>query len=129
MPVTFYCKECDAEADREPYPGVYQGEKYWWTKCISCRRKLIRYVEHKERDPYLFSPRLRRERQEFRKDLLQPGQSGFQTLYPKTHRVLQETEERRHKERLTTQKKKMKVKKMAGLDHKLNKVIDKLYDE
>ena len=130
MPVTFYCRECDSEQDREPYPGLYRGEKYWWTKCKKCRRKLIRYVDNKNQDPYFrLSPKLRRERQEYSKDLIQPGQTGFKTLYPKSHRAIQEAEERGFKAREETKRKKMKVKKMAGLDRKLNKVIDKLYDE
>lgn len=84
MTVSFYCNRCRLDADLPSFKERNQFGEWFASKCPSCERKLIRYVTEKASDPYFHtSLKLKKERTEYSKDLLQPGQEGFQTLYKK----------------------------------------------
>lgn len=99
MKVSFYCNKCGKDSDIEEGHGrgkcrfarLSTGEVYLRAACPACKAKVVRYVTERARDPYfLRSKKLRRQRQELRRDLIQPGQPGFQTLYPAQWRQIEE---------------------------------------
>jgi len=75
-----------------PSALVGDEEKRFVTNCPRCRRELHRYVTFPQRDPYHHeSYRATMDRQKHVKDLIQPGESGFQTYYKKSWDDMQES--------------------------------------
>lgn len=96
--VSFWCEKCRADHDlpavKTPWTVNGADEWYWQARCPNCSSKLIRYGDAKN-DPYFVQSDLKRkDAYELRKELLQPGQDGFATLYPEAQRKLEETREK-----------------------------------
>jgi len=88
--VSFWCQDCGLDQDLEAYPFANK----WEARCKGCGRSLWRLRKEIENDPYYRkSEKLRIQRKMMKKDLLQPGESGFKTLYPETVRQLEQAEE------------------------------------
>lgn len=80
--VSFWCDRCGKDFHLAAYVSSVQGEKYFWAKCPDCRRKLVRYIENVHLDPYYRrSFRLKVQRRELRKDLIQPDDPLFKVYY------------------------------------------------
>lgn len=82
--VSFWCERCrkdfDATAIRQE--SFRHNEQYWCAFCKKCNNKCVRYITRQSDDPYyLKSEKLRRMRQQYSKDILQPGQTGYNTIY------------------------------------------------
>jgi hypothetical protein len=95
MTISFYCKKCGLDQD---LLAIKSGNRYgdWFeAKCRKCSSKLKRYITGKEHDPYYFeSKRVKIDRLKFSRDLIQPGQSGFQTFYRNEWLKMEETNEK-----------------------------------
>jgi hypothetical protein len=80
--ISFFCKKCGIDQD---LPAIKVDNSYgqWFeAKCRRCKGKVIRYITEKNNDPYYYlSKRVKIDRERFSRDLIQPGQSGFQTYY------------------------------------------------
>ena len=83
MKVSFYCGDCALDQDLEARKGkIRSGEEYFFVLCVNCKRRLIRMITEPKNDPYFRqSKKIRRQRAEMAKDLIQPGEAGFQILY------------------------------------------------
>src|SRR3990167_3279472 len=99
--VTFFCRDCDLERDYyaiKRYLSQNWGPNeipYWQGRCEECGRILWRHIVDKHRDPYVYySPSLRRYRAENWRDLVQPGDPHFRTLYTGTQKEIEETDEK-----------------------------------
>lgn len=81
--ISFYCKACRKDFDAVPAKKKNRWAEWFETKC-RCGRKTIRYITGKKNDPYYReSKRVIMERDAYHKDLIQYGQTGFQTFYKK----------------------------------------------
>ena len=99
----FWCGACQIDFVAPAYKFWSEVHKLgaWHSVCPSCERMVIRHVNHKDSDPYYEqSAKVRVMRGEAAKDMLQPMDYGFETLYgdPFEHyyRRFQEGEERIH---------------------------------
>lgn len=116
MKISFYCKVCGTDSDIPEgngprdchFDSLSTGESYIWGKCPECNCKVVRYVTEQQIDPYFTqSKRLRRQRKELKRDLIQPGQPGFQTLYPKQWKQIEEATARVHEREEAEKKSKL----------------------
>lgn len=82
--VSFYCKSCRLD-QKLPAEECRNSFGAWFkARCERCKRKLIRFITKPHLDPYFHeSKRVLQDRYRFQKDLIQPGEYGFRTLYPK----------------------------------------------
>lgn len=87
----FWCRKCrlDFETAGRRRLTWLRGRPfvYYFARCPECRRKCVRQVTNGAADPYWRqSMRVRRARCRSAADILQPGEFGFNTLYPDTFR-------------------------------------------
>lgn len=86
----YYCKKC--KKDYEDYRTTYLvqndwervGKKvsFWKSKHKPCGTWNIRYITDKLHDPYWTqSPKMKKDRGNYYRDMLQPSDSGFDMLY------------------------------------------------
>lgn len=116
--ISFYCKPCGLDQERLPVENSYSQEmatelglsqipRWYEARCEKCNAKVLRYITDKHLDPYFrLSKKLKIEREKNKKDLLQYGQDGFQTLYPESYKKFQEVEEKIFERRELENKKK-----------------------
>ena len=83
--VSFYCKRCCLDQDLDAAKkSTFRGDEYFFAYCRQCKKELHRYITERRTDPYYQeSLKMRKERVMLSKDLIQPGQTGFQTYYRK----------------------------------------------
>lgn len=64
------------------------SDRQWYiATCPKCDRELVRDRTYPKRDPYFWkSDKIRREAIRYARDLLQPGDPGFDLAYPKWKR-------------------------------------------
>ena len=102
--VSFYCRDCRLDQNH-PAKKMKRGKTEWFiADCIECEERLIRYITDKRLDPYYWnSLELKKQRDFFAKDLIQPGDSRFKLYYKKEWDKIelasQEYEERKKRER------------------------------
>lgn len=80
----FWCRKCrkDRTALGEKRVISWDGTPFAYYASHRACHALRRYITDKQADPYWReSASLRRDRARLRKDLLQPGQEGFDLLY------------------------------------------------
>lgn len=86
----FYCKNCKCDYQDYRTTGVVETDwnipgadvAYWNSKHRKCGRWNRRYITGKNNDPYWTrSPKMRRDRGNFYRDMIQPHESGFNLLY------------------------------------------------
>lgn len=69
------------------------GDEYFRARCKK-DHKLVRYITNKSIDPYYRdSKKMRMQREQFRRDLIQPGEDGFQLIYKKEWEKLEKARE------------------------------------
>ncbi|MDZ4232053.1 MAG: hypothetical protein U1C72_02245 [Candidatus Pacearchaeota archaeon] len=85
--VSFFCRECGFDQDIPAFKfSLKTGEEFFEARCKTegCGKAVRRYVTEVRKDPYYhLSPKMREERARMARDLIQPGQYGFETLYRK----------------------------------------------
>lgn len=92
--VDFWCKNCKLDQRLWAYVKNSYGEERFIAECKKCGKELYRYITFKKDDPYYFtSKNAIINRQRFARDLIQPGQTGFQTYYKKEYDKIQKAEE------------------------------------
>jgi len=80
----FWCRKCRKERTGlgEKVVVTWNGEKSAWYQSWGLCHRLRRHITDKLDDPYWKeSPKLKKERATYFKDMLQPGQEGFDLLY------------------------------------------------
>lgn len=117
----FYCKNCDLDQMLPAWKQqTFDGEEYWVSRCGKCSGKVVRLIQNPLRDEYYKrSPKVKRERIKYARDLLQPGEAGFKLLYPETARKLEQAEEDYQKNLALEEKKKREL--VRSVRHDINK--------
>lgn len=91
---SFWCERCRSDLDLFAVMKDNGRARWFYARCPHCGSGLMRYVDEKHKDPYYRkSVKIRKEREKHRKDMLQPGDAGFQTLYPESYAQLHKAEE------------------------------------
>ena len=92
--VSFWCDKCHEDFDTPSrVKKTYYEDGYFISHCPK-NHEVVRYITGKEDDPYFFkSEKMKRQRYEFRKDIIQPGQDGFETLYKKEYDKIEKARE------------------------------------
>lgn len=84
--VSFYCKDCQLDQDVLAHKVSNSLCEFFQARCRKCNQKVIRHITEKHLDPYFrLSKKIREQRQRLHKDLIQPGEAGFQTYYKKEY--------------------------------------------
>ena len=109
----FFCKKCRLDQTLPAHENGNRYGKWLEARCVKCRGKVMRYTTEKHTDPYLHeSLKLKVQRDTYRKDLIQPGESGYKQLYKKEW------------DKLDKKKEEKSIRTKDG-----HKVRDKLYTE
>jgi len=102
--ISFWCKICSLDLDLEAEKVSVMGDEYFRAKCKR-GHKLVRYITTKSDDPYYhLSKKMRIQRQQFSKDLIQPGQEGFQLIYKKEWDKLEKAREELERKEIAKKK-------------------------
>ena|SRR3990167_9591508 len=126
--ITFFCRECNLERDYNAVKYWHGKEPYWAAKCV-CGRKLVRYIVNKHLDPYYqISPSLRKYKAENWRDLVQPGDKDFKTLYTKTANEMEEAQEKAELKAKEEKVARDKILKEIPKDYRLRETVAKLYE-
>ena len=105
----FWCDSCQEDFKSPCYKTKHRlfGDiiAVYRAKCPICEEDCIRHVTHKDEDPYYQrSTKIRRQRNQYAFEMLQPKDFGFKTHYgdpyPGFTGLMQEKEERMIKEQL-----------------------------
>lgn len=83
--VDFWCNNCRVDLKLRAVRRWINSKigKGWVATCTGCYKTLYRYDNSEITDPYYRQSRfIQRERRKLRDDLLQPGDPGFELLYP-----------------------------------------------
>ena len=92
--IDFYC---DKHGDFSSNYFVRENRfgKWFVAKCPKCGSECVRYSTDKHLDPYFKkSEKMKREREKYRDDLVQPGDSRFKSLYPEQWDKMEEANEK-----------------------------------
>ena len=136
--VTFFCRPCNLERDYDAVKRFLSFNwgpnevPYWQARC-KCKRILWRHIEDKHKDPYVYySPSLRKYRAENWRDLVQPGDKSFKTLYTKTANEMEEAQEKaelKEKAEIKNRDRALKeLKKNVYVDSALKKTVERIYE-
>lgn len=127
MKVSFYCKDCKLDQDMEAEMGYYSGGgRKFVAGCVRCGRQLFRLIDDKKNDPYYFlSKNVIINRRKFVKDLIQPGDVGFQTYYKKEYDKIKKAEENYYKKQESEKKSRDEFYKNTLDKNLAKKVLDK----
>ena len=102
--VSFFCRNCDLDQDLLALKQSNRWVEWWHAVCTACCGAVMRYITNPKVDPYfVYSQEVRSNSDKYRKDLIQPGKKGFNTLYQKQAMELEtqrEDRERKHKENI-----------------------------
>lgn len=82
----FHCKDCGVDFVARARKQIDSWDKTWayYKTKHTCENWCIRHITNRLRDEYYFlSPKIARERAEQHNDLIQPFQTGYNTLYGK----------------------------------------------
>lgn len=126
----FWCDKCKIDVSTFSYVREYKVYKdYCYIGfCPDCKAKLIRYPDDKiSKDPYYrksYKNRLFMEKH--KKDLVQPGQPGFKTLYKEQADKMEEAEQKQEQRKIKEKKERDKFIKEATFNtpHSKKKLID-----
>jgi len=103
--VDFYCRSCELDQTKKSFKMSNQWVSWHYSRCSECSGDMVRYIEDVKNDPYhYYSKKAKYEREKYRKDLIQPGQSGYQTLYGKQYKELETQRESRENTHKTNKK-------------------------
>ena len=105
--IYFWCAKCRKDHELIGFrktKAKIVGE-VWTARCPSCKQELVRLINNPFDPYYRLSHKLRIERRKMKKDLLQPGDPGFDLLYPEHKRKREEYYERLEREKWQQSKK------------------------
>ena len=133
--ITFFCRTCNLERDYYAVKRLLDiptPNYYWQAKC-RCGKILWRHIVDKLTDPYVYnSPSLRKQRYENWRDLVQPGDPHFKTLYTKAQKDLEEAQEKSELKAKADIKKRDNIfkylKKTTYVDSALKRTVEKIYE-
>lgn len=80
----FFCTACDEDFVAPAWKvwNDRHGMGFWRSFCYNCESPVVRYITHKNLDPYYhLSKKVRLMQSTYAKDIIQPGQYGFKLLY------------------------------------------------
>lgn len=122
MIISFYCDKCELDQDLPTIKSsnryglnlatntLYESENYkeWYkARCRKCNKPLIRYITDPDKDPYFAkSKKIRKQRNALKKDLLQYGDDGFKTAYPKQYAMMEKRKEMLYNKKIRKKKEK-----------------------
>ncbi len=116
MTHSFWCEKCQKDFDSGAYKTGNRYGEWFVAKCPK-GHKNIRYITERHLDPYFRkSEKLRKQRIFYRKDLLQPGQAGYDVAYPEMKKQFDKQTEADEKETKQTEKYYGTLYKEAGMD-------------
>ena len=132
MIISFYCKSCDLDQDLSAHTGchTFTGEFVAWyeAECKRCGKNLRRHITEKQSDPYFRqSKKLRMQREQMKKDLLQYGEDGFKTLYKKSWDTFQHNEEMLYNKGKREKETRDELYKNFGWDLNKRQILNKIY--
>lgn len=91
IPMTaFYCKKCKVDYTDYKLTPIVESDwvkpehaiAYWKSRHRPCKTWNRRYITDKKFDPYWTdSPKMKKDRGNYYRDMLQPNMSGFDMLY------------------------------------------------
>ena len=133
MKHSFWCDECkrDFEAEGFAFGNTAGGtENRWYEGRCPKKHKAIRYITEKHLDPYFRKSEMLREmRMRFSKDLLQPGDPGFDKYYPEAKKKLEEDEEVFKQRNLKSKQDYVKMKRKYGHDPDRRNILNKVFEK
>jgi len=99
----FFCGKCRLDFEAVGHKGVnraYSEPIAWYeAKCPKCRKRLVRRITDRSFDPYWHESRkVNEDRMRMAKDLLQPGDRGFDMAYPEHRRRIEAELERNERD-------------------------------
>lgn len=110
--VSFYCNNCDLDQNLHAIKQENRWVSWYVAFCFECGKELIRKISDPGSDPYYGkSIKLKKEREVYKRDLIQPGESGFKIYYKKQSDDLEKEAETREKKSLEDKKGKDKILK------------------
>lgn len=127
MIISFFCKKCDVDLDEDASINENRYGKWFEGRCPKCKSKIIRYITDRDKDPYYqLSKNVIINRERYRKDLIQPGEEGFQTYYKKQYDDIEKTKELYCQQNIKDRKSRDEFFEKYKLTHKnlAKKVID-----
>ncbi len=84
--ISFWCETCEKDFDAPANIKRALGNEYFVAQCPDKKHEAVRFITGKTCDPYFRrSKKQKRQRMELEKDLIQPGQYGFETYYKKEY--------------------------------------------
>ena len=127
--VSFYCKSCKLDQDNEAEKKSNRYVEWFQSNCVRCKTKLIRQITDKQTDPYFRdSIKLKKQRMEMSKDLIQYGEVGFKTLYRKQWEEFEKQRENFEKSQLGQERRKLELYRKYRHDIDKRNIIKKIYD-
>jgi len=95
----FWCRECEEDLVLlAEIVTASDKSSAWRARCPKCDGLLLRYITFRKDDPYYrLSRKVKIEREMYKRDLVQPNEAGFRTLYPEQAKKLEAEEEVREK--------------------------------
>lgn len=105
-PISFWCDKCKRDVDTPYYREKSCLDAKWYEGICVCGEKLMRYITERHKDPYWYkSEKVRYERRRHAKDLIQPSDPRFKSVYPKEYERLEAVKEANEKKKLDEIKK------------------------
>lgn len=80
--VSFFCSHCDKDFDEFAREAGALDNVKWFTEHRECGRMCFRYRDPKKDPYYKISHKIQQELRRYAKDLVQPNDPEFDTLYP-----------------------------------------------
>ena len=131
--ISFWCNKCEIDQEntyREKIARYRSGVVKWnESRCVLCENKIIRYITERHLDPYFYkSKKVKIERIQHEKDLIQPSDPRFKKLYPKEYERIEAVKEANEKKKLDEIKQRDDMHKLYGRDPVKRKILSKLYN-
>jgi len=125
--VDFYCKVCKSDFREHEHKEGNSWGQWFASKCPSCGKKCIRHITEKDKDPYFYeSKKLRIQRHNLKNELIQPGEQGFMTRYPKQWKQIEEANEKWEKKQ---KMKKLEREKLYQKHHNERSTLKKIFEK
>jgi len=86
MIISFWCRDCRLDQDIPAIKREFRDTEWFSGNCKKCGNLVKRHITEKQDDPYFYeSMKIRYERECMKMDLIQPGETGFETFYKKEY--------------------------------------------
>lgn len=92
----FWCNDCKLDFEQRGYKSVVTSFDCasYKTRCPECNKTCYRVIYDYDYEYYNNSQFIKEMRLKYAKDMLQPGDEGFEVLYGKKYREMQRDEEK-----------------------------------